>query len=85
MQTVSYTKARNNLAKEMDRVNSDHDYTVITRANQKSVVLMSLEDFESWQETSYLLSSPANAKRLIRSIEQLNEGDGQFRELLEDD
>jgi antitoxin YefM len=85
MQTVSYTKARNNLAKEMDRVNLDHDYTVITRSNQKSVVLMSLEDFESWQETSYLLSSPANAKRLIRSIEQLDEGGGQVRELLKDD
>jgi antitoxin YefM len=46
---------------------------------------MSLEDFESWQETSYLLSSPANAKRLIRSIEQLDEGGGQVRELLKDD
>ncbi len=60
----------------MDRVVTDHDYTVITRAKQKSVVLMSLEDFEALQETAYLLSSPANAKRLIHSIEQLNESGG---------
>jgi len=85
MQTMSYTKARNNLAKEMERVSLDHDYTVITRANQESAVLMSLEDFESWQETAYLLSSPTNAKRLIRSIEQLDNGGGQVRELIEDD
>ena len=82
---MSYTKARNNLAKEMERVSLDHDYTVITRANQESAVLMSLEDFESWQETAYLLSSPTNAKRLIRSIEQLDNGGGQVRELIEDD
>ncbi|WDE96375.1 type II toxin-antitoxin system prevent-host-death family antitoxin [Lentisphaera profundi] len=85
MQTITYTKARNNLAKEMERVSSDHDYTVITRANQESAVLMSLEDFSSWQETAYLLSSPSNAKRLMRSLEQLDSGGGQVRELIEDD
>lgn len=85
MQTISYTNARNNLAQEMERVNSDHDYTIITRANKPSAVLMSLEDFESWQETAYLLSSPANAKKLMRSIEQLDSGKGQPRELIEDD
>ena len=85
MNTITYTKARNNLAKEMDRVSQDHDYTIITRSNQDSAVLMSLEDFESWQETAYLLSSPANAKRLMRSIEQLDNGGGQVRELIEDD
>ena len=85
MNTITYTKARNNLAKEMERVSLDHDYTVITRSNQESAVLMSLEDFNSWQETSYLLSNPANAKRLMRSIEQLQNGKGKARELLEDD
>ena len=85
MQSISYTKARNNLAKEMERVVEDRDYTVITRANQKSVGMMSLEDFQAWQETSYLLSSPENAKRLIRSIDQLNNGQGQVRELIESD
>ena len=85
MQTISYTKARNNLAKEMERVSLDHDYTIITRSNQESAVLMSLKDFESWQETAYLLSSPNNAKRLVRSIEQLDSGEGQVRELIEDD
>ena len=83
MQTISYTKERNNLAKEIYRVVQDHDYTIITRSNKNSVVLMSLDDFESWQETTYLLSSPNNAKRLLRSIEQLEAGKGHVRELIE--
>ena len=83
MQTISYTKARNNLACEMDRVVSDHDCTVITRSNRPSVVLMSLDDYEAWQETAYLLASPANAERLLRSIDELDAGKGVERELAE--
>ena len=81
MQTISYMAARNNLAREMERVVRDHDYTIITRSAQPSVVMMSLDSFESWQETAYLLSSPANAERLLRSIAQLDAGEGQEREL----
>ena len=83
MQTISYTKARNNLAREMDRVTQDHDYTIITRSARPGVVMMAIEDFESWQETAYLLASPANARRLLRSVQELEEGKGRERELLD--
>jgi antitoxin YefM len=54
MDAISYTRVRNNLAKTMDRVVQDHEPIVITRQKGESVVLMSLEDFNAWQETAYL-------------------------------
>ena len=67
MKTVSYTQARNNLAKEMERVVNDCDVTIITRANHESAVLISLKEYESWRETEYLLATPKNAARLRES------------------
>ena len=76
MNALSYTAARNNLAQTMQRVCDDHDPVIITRKNNESVVMLSLEDYEALQETAYLLQSPANAKRLMESIEQLESGRG---------
>ncbi len=73
---ISYTAARENLASTMDRVCNDHDPVIITRNREQAVVMLSLEDYEALQETAYLLRSPANAKRLIESIECLNQGKG---------
>ncbi len=56
----------------MDRVCDDHDPVIITRNRDQAVVMLSLEDYESLQETAYLLRSPANAKRLLDSIDALN-------------
>lgn len=70
MEAITYTEARNNLARTMDKVNDDHAPVIITRQNGRAVVLMSLEDFEAWQETDYLLRSPANARRLLESVAQ---------------
>ena len=72
---MTYTAARENLASTMDRVCADHDPVIITRNRDQAVVMLSLDDYESLQETAYLLRSPANAKRLIASIESLNAGD----------
>ncbi|MDL5046553.1 type II toxin-antitoxin system prevent-host-death family antitoxin [Oscillatoria amoena NRMC-F 0135] len=76
MNAISYTAARENLASTMDQVCNDHDPVIITRNRSQSVVMLSLEDFEALQETAYLLRSPANAKRLIASIESLDKGKG---------
>ena len=75
MTAMTYTAAREKLAATMDRVCADHDPVIITRNRDQAVVMISLEDYESLQETAYLLRSPANAKRLIASIESLNAGD----------
>jgi len=81
MEAISYTNARSNLAKTMEKVCEDHDPVIITRRNESSVVMMSLEDFQALEETAYLLRSPKNARRLLESIAQLESGDGTKREL----
>lgn len=74
MKAITYTAARENLASTMDRVCIDHDPVIITRNRDQAVVMLSLDDYESLQETAYLLRSPANARRLLASIESLNAG-----------
>jgi antitoxin YefM len=67
----------------MDKVCDDHTPIIITRKNQRSVVIISLEDYESLEETAYLLRSPRNARRLLESIAELESGGGTERELIE--
>ncbi len=78
---ISYTAARENLAATMERVCVDHDPVIITRKRSQSVVMLSLEDYESLQETAYLLRSPVNAARLSESIAELEKGGGIIRNL----
>ena len=72
--TFSYTVARNTLAKLMKKVCSNHAPIRIIRQNAESVVMMSLEDFQSYEETAYLLRSPASRKRIEESLDQINKG-----------
>jgi antitoxin YefM len=81
MDSVTYSSARANLAKTMDRVCDDHEPVIITRSGERSVVMLSLDDFQSLEETAYLLRSPANAKRLLASVAQLDAGKGVTRRL----
>ena len=83
MKALTYTTARQNLARTMDEVCEDHAPVIITRNKSESVVMISLEDYEALEETAYLLRSPKNARRLIESIAQLEDGKGTERELAE--
>ena len=83
MDAITYTSARANLAKTMDRVCDDHDPIIITRNSEQSVVMMSLDDYQSLEETAYLLRSPENAKRLNESIQELESGKGLERALIQ--
>jgi antitoxin YefM len=83
MDAISYTSARANLAKTMDRVCDDHEPLIITRGGEQSVVMISLLDYKALEETAYLLRSPRNAKRLLEAIADLEGGRGQERNLLE--
>ena len=83
MDAISYTTARANLAKTMERVCEDHSPVIITRKSESPVVMMSLEDYKAMEETTYLLRSPANARALLESIVELEAGKGVERELLE--
>ncbi len=81
MNAISYTAARENLASTMDRVCADHTPVIITRNRDQSVVMLSLEDYESLEETAYLMRSPANAKRLLEAIHALESGKGVVRKI----
>lgn len=83
MDAISYTAARANLAKTMARVCNDHAPIIITRKSEDPVVMMSLEDYNAMQETTYLLRSPANARSLLESMAELETGNGTERELIE--
>ena len=81
MNAISYTAARENLASTMDRVCTDHTPVIITRNRDQSVVMLSLEDYESLEETAYLMRSPANAKRLLEAIHAHESGKGVVRDI----
>ncbi len=81
MDTITYSAARAKLADTMDRVCDDHEPVIITRSGQQAVVMLSLDDFKSLEETSYLLRSPRNARRLLESIAALEGGKGKVRSL----
>jgi antitoxin YefM len=84
MSTISYTAARENLAATMDQVCDDHEPVVITRQQQRSVVILSLEDYKALEETSYLLRSRVNARRLLAATKQLDSGKGKSRKIVLD-
>lgn len=81
MKTITYTAAREDLASTMQRVCEDHDPVVITRRRDQAVVMMSMEDYNSLEETAYLLRSPKNARRLRDAVDQLRGQNGREREL----
>jgi len=83
MNAITYSSARENLARTITEVCRNHDPVIITKKGVESVVMMSLEDYESMKETTYLLRSPKNARRLLESIQQLEEGKGKKRVLVE--
>jgi antitoxin YefM len=76
MKTLSSTELRANLSAVMDRVNDDHEPVIIHRAGGRPVVMVSLEDWASMDETAYLLSSPANRASLMASLADAKAGKG---------
>jgi antitoxin YefM len=78
MRITSDSDLRRNLATMLERVAADHEPVLITRDRGKpAAVLMSLEDFASYEETQYLLQSPKNAERLMEAVRDLEAGEGQ--------
>jgi len=83
MNSITYTEAREKLAETIKKVCEDHDPLIITRKRENSVVMIALDDYEALVDTSHLLRSPRNARRLLESIKELEEGRGAERELAE--
>jgi antitoxin YefM len=83
MRVLNFSEARNNLKQVIDKVVADADYAVISRRDAPDAVIMSLESFNSMMETMHLLKSPANARHLAKSIEQLRKGKVKVRKLID--
>jgi antitoxin YefM len=83
MQVVNYTEFRKNLAGNLNMVNDNADIVVVSRSKGKNVVVMSLEDFNSIQESLHVVSTPANQKRLDEAIAEMRAGK-TFRHKLTD-
>jgi antitoxin YefM len=83
MDVLNYSEARANFAHMLDKVNEDHTPILITRQGGKPAVLISLDDFNAWQETAYLMQSPANRRMLRQAMDELDAGGGTERELQE--
>lgn len=83
MKTMSYSESRARYAETLDAVTDDREEVIINRAGHEPVVMVSLDDYESLKETAYLLRNPANARRLLASIDRLENGGGARQELAE--
>ncbi|RIZ65770.1 MAG: type II toxin-antitoxin system prevent-host-death family antitoxin [Methylococcales bacterium] len=84
MDTINYSTFRSNLASVLDKVNDDHLPVLVTRQNGKPAVILSLEDYNSYEETVYLMASPANARRLNQAISDVETGNVILHEMLEE-
>ncbi|WP_110648243.1 type II toxin-antitoxin system Phd/YefM family antitoxin [Salinicola peritrichatus] len=84
MDTLSYSAFRSHLAKTLDKVNDDHTPVLITRQNGKPAIVMSVEDFKSYEETAYLMASPKNAERLSQAIAEAEGGQTKAHGLIEE-
>ena len=83
MKIMTYTESRARYAEVLDQVVNDREEIVITRQGHKSVVIISLDEYESLMETVYLMQSPANARHLRESIARHRAGEGVVHDLIE--
>lgn len=83
MRHITYSEARQNLLATMIKAEEINAPIMITRKGKKACVLMSIDEYESLQETSYLMRSPKNAVRLLESIKEIENKKGLEKDLIE--
>ncbi len=83
MKIKNYSDFRANLTQTIDEVIKDHTPVIITRTTKAPVVVLSLEDFQAYEETFYLTKNPHNYKRLIASIKNIKNKNYQTKALAE--
>jgi antitoxin YefM len=81
---TTYTNFRQQLKTYLDKVRNSHSPLFVTSANGEDVVVLSKSDYESMEETFYLLKSPKNAVRLLQGIDDYEKGLGKERSLIEE-
>jgi len=84
MLTVNYSVFRQELKTFLDKVSLSHSPMIVTRSKGEDVVVMSKSDYDSLEETYYLMKSPANAARLLKGIEDYKQGRFIEKELIDE-
>jgi antitoxin YefM len=84
MQVVNYSEFRNNLAENLNMVNDNSEIVIVSRSKGKNVVVMSLDEYNSINETLHLISNERNQKRLDESIAEMRSGKSSKHKLIED-
>lgn len=84
MHHINYSFFRSNMASVFDQVNQEHKPVVVTRQNAEPAVVISLEDFASYEETAYLMASHKTATRLNKAIKEIENGKSIKRALIEE-
>lgn len=84
MDVLNYTEFRQNLAKNLDKVNDNADIVIVSRSKGKNVVVMALEEYNAITETLHMVKSEQNRKRLQAAIDEMNSGEFQQHGLIED-
>ena len=77
MKTTNYSELRNNMKDYFDAVISDCEPLIVHRSGKKSVVILSLEEYNALKETEYLTSSPVMVERIKQAEKDIEEGKGQ--------
>jgi antitoxin YefM len=84
MQVLNYTQFRQNLAKNLDKVNDDAEIVIVSRSKGKNVVVMDLDEYNAMAETLHIVKTEANRKRLQDAIDEMNTGVYHSHKLIED-
>jgi antitoxin YefM len=83
MNAVTLKEAKRNLEQLVEQVIADAEPTIIVTDSGEQVVFLPLDEYNSWKETLYLLSNPANAEHLRRSLAEARAGNVKEQELFE--
>lgn len=85
MIAVNYSRARDNFKKYCDTAVHDFETIIVTRKQDENIVIMSETEYNNLIENLYIRSDKADYQRLLESIDQLKQGKGQVRTLVDDD
>lgn len=83
MEVINYSILRNNLKEVLDKVSEDKETYIVNRGSSNAVII-SLDEYNSWKETMYLMESEPNRKRLEEAIDREKKGEFIIKELLEE-
>ncbi len=84
MKVVNFTEARNNLKSLFDAAYHDSEEIIVNRKNGENIVIISLDEYNAMKETEYLLSSPRNRERLLKSLSSARAGQVEEKGLIEE-